>query len=41
VGLWLNYAFGVGPYRDLGRKRCASANSPDDGAPENMGALRP
>ena len=41
VGLWLNYAFGVGPYRDLGRKRWVSANSPDDGAPENMGALRP
>ena len=41
VGLWLKYAFGVGPYRDLGRQRCVSANSPDDGAPENMGALRP
>jgi SAM-dependent methyltransferase len=41
VGLWLNYAFGVGPYRDLGRQRHANANSPDDGAPENMGALRP
>jgi glycosyltransferase involved in cell wall biosynthesis len=41
VGLWLNYAFGVGPYRDLGRKRWVSANSQDDGAPENMGALRP
>jgi dolichol-phosphate mannosyltransferase len=41
VGLWLNYAFGVGPYRDLGRKRWVSANSPDDGAPENMGVLRP
>ena len=27
VGLWLNYAFGVGPYRDLGRQRCASANN--------------
>jgi dolichol-phosphate mannosyltransferase len=41
VGLWLNYAFGVGPYRDLGRKRWVSANSPDDGAPESMGVLRP
>jgi dolichol-phosphate mannosyltransferase len=28
VGLWLKYAFGVGPYRDLGRQRCASANIP-------------
>ena len=25
VGLWLKCAFGVGPYRDLGRQRCASA----------------
>jgi hypothetical protein len=41
VGLWLNYAFGVGPYRDLGRQRWVSANIPDDGAPENMGELRP
>jgi dolichol-phosphate mannosyltransferase len=41
LGLWLNYAFGVGPYRDLGRKRWVSANSQDDGASENMGALRP
>lgn len=41
VGLWLKYAFGVGPYRDLGRQRCANPNIPDDGAPENMGKLRP
>ena len=41
VGLWLNRAFGVGPYRDLGRQRCANANIPDDGAPKNMGELRP
>jgi len=41
VGLWLKYAFGVGPYRDLGRQRCANPNIPDDGAPENMGRLRP
>jgi dolichol-phosphate mannosyltransferase len=41
VGLWLKYAFGVGPYRDLGHQRCANANIPDGGAPANMGKLGP
>ena len=40
VGLWLNYAFGIGPYRDLGRqRRPASADVQDDVAPEKMGEL--
>jgi dolichol-phosphate mannosyltransferase len=41
VGLWLKCAFGVGPYRDLGRRRCASGLIPDDVAPEKIGELRP
>ena len=41
VGLWLKCAFGIGPYRDLGRQRCANALVPNDVAPQNMGELRP
>jgi dolichol-phosphate mannosyltransferase len=41
VGLWLKCAFGVGPYRDLGRRHCASGLIPDDVAPEKIGELRP
>jgi dolichol-phosphate mannosyltransferase len=41
VGLWLNYAFGVGPYRDFGHQRATSANVPDDGVSENIGEERP
>ena len=41
VGLWLNYAFGIGPYRDFGHQRGTSANVPDDVASENMGEQRP
>ena len=41
VGLWLKCAFGIGPYRDLGRQRCANALVPDDVAPKKMGELRP
>jgi dolichol-phosphate mannosyltransferase len=41
VGLWLKYAFDVGPYRGLGRQRCVNPNIPDDRAPENMGELGP
>jgi dolichol-phosphate mannosyltransferase len=41
VGLWLRCAFGIGPYRDLGRQRCANALVPDDVAPKKMGELRP
>jgi dolichol-phosphate mannosyltransferase len=39
VGLWLSHAFGIGPYRDLRRQRPASANIPDDVAPEKIGEL--
>ena len=35
VGLWLNYVFGVVPYRDLHRQRCASALVPKDVAPQH------
>lgn len=40
VGLWLKCAFGVGPYRDLCRQRCASALVPKDAAPQRTGELR-
>jgi dolichol-phosphate mannosyltransferase len=40
VGLWLKCAFGVGPYRDLCRQRCASALVPKDAAPQHTGELR-
>jgi dolichol-phosphate mannosyltransferase len=40
VGLWLKCAFGIGPYRDLGRQRCANALVPDDVAPKKVGELR-
>ena len=41
AGLWLKSAFGIGPYRDLGRRRrCATALIPDDVAPEKTGDLR-
>ena len=41
VGLWLKCAFGVGPYRDLCRQRCASALVPKDVVPQRTGELRP
>jgi dolichol-phosphate mannosyltransferase len=41
VGLWLKCAFGVGPYRDLCRQRCASALVPKDIVPQHTEELRP
>jgi dolichol-phosphate mannosyltransferase len=39
VGLWLNYAFGVGPYRDLRRQHGASANIAIEVGSKDMGRL--
>ena len=41
VGLWLRFAFGVGPYRDLRRQRCPSALVPTAGASQQTGEVRP
>jgi dolichol-phosphate mannosyltransferase len=41
LGLWLKCAFGVGPYRDLCRQRCAGALTPKNVAPQHSGELRP
>jgi dolichol-phosphate mannosyltransferase len=40
VGLWLNSAFGVGPYHGLRRQKRSTANIAGDLAPTEMGELR-